>query len=116
MSEKLRSSGISVLGGLPWGTHICHFYESKEDLMEVLVPWFVEGLRGGELCVWVVSEPLSVQDAADAMKRAIPALAGYIEKGRLKILRHDEWYLENGSFNAERVLNGWTGLLSEATA
>ena len=116
MSEKIRSSGISVLGGLPWGTHICHFYESKEDLMEVLVPWFVEGLRGGELCVWVVSEPLSVQDALDALKRAMPALAGYIEKGRLKILRHDEWYLENGSFNAERVLNGWTGLLGEVAA
>lgn len=114
MTEKLRSSGIHALGALPWGTHICQFYESKDDLLEVLVPWFAEGLSGGELCVWVVAEPLSAQDALDAMKQAMPELAGYIEKGRLLILRHDEWYLENGSFSGERVLNGWTGLLDRA--
>src|SRR3989304_1330463 len=59
MTDKLRNSGIHALGALPWGTHICQFYESKDDLLDVLVPWFVEGLRGGELCVWIVSEPPS---------------------------------------------------------
>lgn len=116
MNEKLRNSGINALGGLPWGTHICHFYESKEDLLEVLVPWFIEGLKGGELCAWVVSEPLTAEHALEALKRAAPELAGHIKNGHLLLLTHDEWYLENGSFNAERVLNGWTGLLEKAAA
>ncbi|MBI2401122.1 MAG: PAS domain S-box protein, partial [Deltaproteobacteria bacterium] len=73
-----------------------------------------EGLRGSELCVWIVSEPLSPQDALDSLKRAMPELAGYIERGSLKILRHDEWYLEDGSFSGERVLNGWSGLIDKA--
>jgi PAS domain S-box-containing protein len=115
MSEKLRSSGMQALGSLPWGTHICQFYESKEDLLEVLVPWFIEGLRGGELCVWVISATLSEQAALDALKKAMPELASYMEKGRLKLLKHDEWYLDNGSFSLEAVLNGWKGLLDSAT-
>lgn len=116
MTVKLRNSGVQALGALPWGTHICQFYESKDDLLDVLVPWFTEGLRGNELCVWILSEPLSSQDALDALKLAVPELAGYIEKGSLLLLRHDEWYLENGSFSAERVLNGWTALVDEAAA
>jgi PAS domain S-box-containing protein len=116
MSEKLRNTGVAAFGPLPWGTHICQFYESKEDLLEILVPWFAEGLRGNELCVWIVSEPISVQEAFDALKQAVPELAAHDTKGRLKLVRHDEWYLENGSFNGQRVLDGWSCLLEKAAS
>lgn len=29
---KLRHTGIEIIGDIPWGTHFCHFYETKKDL------------------------------------------------------------------------------------
>ena len=30
----LRKTGIRVMGDMPWGAHICIFYETKEDLLD----------------------------------------------------------------------------------
>ena len=35
MAPKLRQSGLSVLGDLSWGTHLCVFYETTDDLLVV---------------------------------------------------------------------------------
>ena len=40
MGEKPRNSGIDIIGGVPWGTHFCQFYQTKKDLMDILVPYF----------------------------------------------------------------------------
>jgi len=58
MAGKLRETGIAVLGSVPWGTHICQWYETKRDLLDVMVPYFKAGLENNELCVWITSEPL----------------------------------------------------------
>ena len=34
-----RKSGISLVGDLSWGHHLCQFYRTKEDLLEILVPY-----------------------------------------------------------------------------
>jgi len=31
-NEQLRSTGIGVVGDVPWGTHFFLFHETKEDL------------------------------------------------------------------------------------
>jgi hypothetical protein len=30
----LRETGIGVISDMPWGTHVCIFYETKEVLIE----------------------------------------------------------------------------------
>ncbi|MEM3562475.1 MAG: MEDS domain-containing protein [Candidatus Jordarchaeaceae archaeon] len=102
----LRNSGIEVLGGIPWGTHICQFYESKEDLIDILVPYFAAGLRNNEFCLWVVSPLLGVEEAWAELKKAVPELEHYREKGQIEILPHTDLYLVGGEFDADRVLNG----------
>ena len=51
MDVALRKSGIEVIGDVPWGTHFCQFYETAQDLAEILVPYFQEGLKGNEFCL-----------------------------------------------------------------
>ncbi len=48
MDTTLRNSGIEVIGHVPWGTHFCQFYQSKEDLVDVLVPYFRAGLESND--------------------------------------------------------------------
>ena len=60
MRENLRKSGIDIIGDISWGTHFCQFYQTKEDLMDILVPYFKAGLENNEFCLWVTSQPLEV--------------------------------------------------------
>ncbi len=54
LATELRDSGIGVVGAMPWGTHFCHFYETKQDLLDVLIPYFKAGLENNEFCVMAV--------------------------------------------------------------
>jgi hypothetical protein len=51
----LRRTGIGVVGDVPWGTHFFMFHETKEDLLDILAPFFKAGLENNELCVCVIS-------------------------------------------------------------
>ncbi len=109
MEEKsnLRETGLDVIGAVPWGTHFCQFYETKQDLLDVLVPYFKEGLENNELCVWVTSEFLNTIEATAAMKTAIPSFSKYFKKGQIEIFPHTVWYLKGGQFEMKRVLADW---------
>jgi len=116
MSERLRNSGIDIVGDVPWGTHFCQFYQTKEDLMDILVPYFKAGLENNEFCMWVTSQPLGVEEAKEAMRRAIPDIDVYLEKGQIEIISYSNWYVNKGIFNSQRVLNGWIEKLNQALA
>ena len=114
MEEDLRKSGIEVIGDVPWGTHFCQFYRTKQDLIDILVPYFKAGLENNEFCMWITSEPLETTAARTALKRVVPDLDLYIENGQIEIMPHTEWYLLEGKFDDERVLNGWVDKLKKA--
>ncbi|MFB0564025.1 MAG: MEDS domain-containing protein [Candidatus Lokiarchaeia archaeon] len=105
--DTLRKSGIKVLGDITWGTHLCQFYETKEDLTDILVPYFVEGLRNNEFCMWITSPPLDADEARLALQKEIPDLEQYIKNGQIEILPYTDWYLLGGEFDTDRVLSGW---------
>ena len=72
--DNLRNSGIDIIGDVPWGTHFCQFYQTKKDLVDILVPYFKAGLENNEFCFWVTSQPLEVEDAIKALRKAVPDL------------------------------------------
>ncbi|KCZ71179.1 PAS domain S-box [Candidatus Methanoperedens nitroreducens] len=116
MEEKRRNTGIDRVGQVPWGTHFCLFYHTREDLIDILVPYFKTGLENNEFCMWVTSEPISEKDAMEAMIKAVPDLDSYLEKGHIEIVPHTEWYLKGGGFNLHRVLDAWIDKLNQALA
>ena len=107
MSGTLRKFGSKLVGSIPWGTHLCQFYETKQDLIDILVPYFAEGLRSNEFCMWVTSPPLEVEEAKKALKESVPNLDKYIKKGQIEIISYNNWYLLEGKFDSKRVLQGW---------
>lgn len=111
----MRDSGIEQLGGVPWGTHVCHFYESKTELLEILVPYIRAGLKNNECCVWVCSEPVCEGEALAALREAVPGLDRFIETGQLEVLQFDGWYLRpGGGLEPENVLCKWKQKLAQA--
>ncbi len=114
MENEKRKSGIDIIGDVPWGTHFCQFYQTKEDLTSILVPYFKAGLLSNEFCMWITAEPLGVEEARNTMREALPDFDGYINKGQIEIIPYSEWYLKDGHFDHRRVLDNWIQMLEGA--
>jgi signal transduction histidine kinase len=115
-ASATRKSGIEVVGDIPWGTHFCFFYDTKEDLVETLISYCKAGLESGEFCLWVVAEPLTVKDATVALKEAIPDLDRYLADCSIEIVAACDWYFQGGTFDLNRVIGGWHDTLARASA
>ncbi len=113
MEERLRNSGIDIVGDVPWGTHFCQFYQTKEDLMDILVPYFKVGLENNEFCMWV-TQSSEVEEAKEALRKVITDVDVYFEKGQIEIIPYGHGYVNKGISDSERVLNGWVKKLDKA--
>lgn len=116
MAALLRQTGIPVLGQIPWGAHICLFYETKQDLLDSHVAYFKTGLQANERCIWAISEPVTEQEARDALAQSVPDFARHLAKGRIEFLSGRDWYLKGEEFDLQRITGGWHEKLRAALA
>ena len=116
MAVPLRRTGISVLGGIPWGAHICLLYETKQDLLDANVAYFKMGLQDNEFCLWVISDPITERDARDALAQDLPGFERHLAKGSIEFLSGREWYLRGEEFDPQRITGGWHEKLRGALA
>ena len=115
-ATEMRKTGVDVVGDVPWGTHFCLFYETRADLLETLVAYCKAGLENQEFCLWVVAEPLVVEDATHALKRAVPQFDEYFADHSIEIVAARDWYFPDGQFDLNRVIGGWNQKLAHASA
>ncbi len=107
MNKNLRKSGIEIVGNLPWGTHFCQFYDSKEDLTEILVPYFKAGLENNEFCLWITSEPLDAEDAKETLRGDVPYFDTYLENGQMEIIPYTHVDVINDVLDSKKILKAW---------
>jgi DNA-binding CsgD family transcriptional regulator len=112
----LRKTGIRVLGEMPWGTHICLFYETKKDLLDSAVSYFRSGLENNEFCVWAVTDPIPIEEAKRALRAAIPGFDMRLAAGQFELLRGRDWYLKDAQVDVKRITGGWSQKLRAALA
>jgi len=94
-----------VLLDLPWGSHVCQFYNTKEDQLEMLVPYFKQGLERNEACAWLVGD-LTIEEARHALAAAVPGLDCYMATGQMQIRHYTEFYTDpNGTVRAPDQLS-----------
>jgi DNA-binding CsgD family transcriptional regulator len=109
------NSRINVVD-LPWGSHLCLFYETIRDLLDILVPYFKAGLENDESCLWVIPEPETVEAARIELQRHIPDIDRHLNDGTIEIHLQQEWYLKGGGWNLERGIERIHEKLRQALA
>jgi excisionase family DNA binding protein len=109
-----RSSGIDCIGSIPWGTHICQFYQSKSDLVDILVPYFKTGLENNEYCLWAASDPFCAEECLVELGKAVPNLDLYLDRGQITITDSRASYTRQGKFDAESTLQSLIGMEGSA--
>jgi len=101
---------------MPWGTHICAFYETKRDLLDTAISYFRPGLNSNEFCVWAVADSIGIAEARRALSDAIPEFDPRFAAGQIELLRGREWYLKGHQFDLKRITGGWSEKLRTALA
>ena len=99
---------------VPWGTHLCVFYDSRNDLLDTCMSWFEAGLRDRELCVWVISDPLTEKDALEALHEAITGFEQYQRNDQVQIVEGNQWLFVDGRIDPVRVMTNWYSKLNTA--
>lgn len=103
MRSKLRKTGIDVLGDIPWGSHLCQFFETKEDLLQLVIPYFKAGIENNEFCLWILFDRKQVEQAIEMLKASAPELMKNLEKKSIEIVDYLTLYYRNGHFDDKEV-------------
>lgn len=95
--------------------HVCRFYHDRQELLELLVPYFGRALLEGRFCVWIASGPVSPAEAAAALRGAVPDFDRRAAAGQVLILGAEDFYLgERGRMRpVEELLRAVGALLEE---
>ncbi len=117
MEMKMQKTGIDVVGDMvAWGAHFCLFYETREDLLDTLISYCKSGLEREEYCLWIVAEPLTTEEARDALKANVPDLDQQLADSRLEIASARDWFLQGGTFDGKRLTDAWYEKLARVSA
>lgn len=115
-NTALRQTGISLLGQVPWGTHICLFYETLQDLSDTEALYFNMGLENREFCLWVVHESIPIDEARNRLREGVPHLDRQLAAGHIEIVPGRHWTRKSTPQDIQEILAGWRDKLRTALA
>lgn len=101
---------------MPWGAHICLFYETPQDLIDTHAGYFAAGLDNNEFCIWALSAPVSRSAAINGLSKRIKGFTKHLAAGRIELVSGYDWYLKGGEFDSLRVTAGWHAKLADSQA
>lgn len=94
-------------------THICAFFDSKEEEYDVLTPYYAEGLEAGEQVINIVDADRHADHCSRLAAHGI-AVDEARTSDRLKVLTAEETYTRGGRFGAQRMYDLLQGALAAA--
>jgi hypothetical protein len=99
---------------VPWGSHVSLFYETKEDLCEIVVPYLKAGLKNREFCLWLTSQPVTPRQARKALVEALPTRGPEPDARRFEVAAGREWYRHGNLLDLQKVAAAWDAKLAAA--
>lgn len=103
----LTDCGLPGIREIPYGIHMCQFYQTRADLAAALVPYFAAGMRKRERCIWITAEPLDAAGAQADLRKAGLDVDGAMRDGSLVIRDYSTWYAEGARLKGAEVLELW---------
>jgi DNA-binding CsgD family transcriptional regulator len=116
MVTVLRNSGIPFIDEVNWGSHLCAFYETREDLFETVTGYFTAGIDANEMCVWAMPDEMCSDRGRNRLRDMIPRFDDHAESGRLRFVTAPDRYKVAGQFDVDAFETFWAALLDEALA
>ena len=109
-----KTSAVDLVTQARRGSHHCLFYQSRDDLVNLLAEYFKTGMEKGESCIWVTADGGVEKMAREAISKKLTAPETRQAESQIEFIRCSDWYLRDGSFHPEQVLDNWVEKLKLA--
>jgi hypothetical protein len=106
-APNVTECGIPGIRLVPYGIHLCHVYQERQDLLDSLAPYFKAGLRLDDRCLWITASPLTALEARAEMAKSLPDIDAIVQAGHLRIIDASDWYARTDGFKAEQMIRRW---------
>ncbi len=100
---------IEAVGSIGPGYHVAQLFHDANDAVDTLVQYFHRGLELNEFCLWVATEPMTVEMATRGLEQAVGDLGSYVDRGQLIIAGPEYWHSKGAPFD----LFEWLRVLCE---
>jgi len=100
----IRKSGIQIIGDIQWGTIICQFYKTRQDLLNNFIHYLKAGLDNNEFCVCISSKGFSKKKIIDLLKLYIPKFNVYLKREQIEFIAGNKWCQKGKKFNEQLVI------------
>ncbi|MCB9800020.1 MAG: MEDS domain-containing protein [Candidatus Omnitrophica bacterium] len=107
------TTGFDLIQNIQPGKHYYLFYEDLHTYMEVLVPYFQEGLLKGDRCLWLISDYLDWETVYGLARRKIEDLDDRMDCDQIRLFSASKWYLNQGRFDRKRALQNATEFIEQ---
>lgn len=104
---NVTECGIPGIKLVPYGIHLCHVYQERQELVDSLAPYFRTGLRLNDRCLWLTAPPLPAVAARAEMAKLLPDIDAIIEWGDLRIIDASNWYANGNGFQGKAAVERW---------
>ncbi|MFZ3383858.1 MAG: MEDS domain-containing protein, partial [Candidatus Methanoperedens sp.] len=101
--ENTRNELVNALERIDVHDHLCLIYESLEEQLAAVIPFFKKGLKSNEQCVYIVDDN-TVQTVLDAMRSEGIDVDSVIRSGALKVITKRDSYLKEGYFDSDSMI------------
>ena len=108
------TSAVDLVTQARKGSHNCLFYQSQDDLVDVLAEYFKTGIEKGESCIWVTADGGVEKKARQTIGMKLAGSDIRQAASQIEFVRCSDWYLHDGSFHPEQVLDSWVEKLKLA--
>jgi signal transduction histidine kinase len=85
------------------GDHLCCLYASEQEHRALLAPFIRQGLERHEKVVYLVDDHTGGQ-ILDYLSADGVEMTPYLQRGQFALLSSDEFYLDGGTFEPERMI------------
>jgi hypothetical protein len=106
VKKHVTASGIPGVGLVPHDFHMCHFYPTRKELLEALLPYFAAGASNNERCIWITAPSIPAAEIRENFAK-FPELARAEESGQLTLSDALEWYGEPETINIDDMIERW---------
>src|SRR6201988_4006369 len=107
-AAPLKPPYAATLAAIRHGSHLCAFYETENDLLDLVVPFCAAGSQRGELCVWMMPDHVDEHMAGTSARKALTEFGTELYASR-------EFYLRGASFEGGPIVRFWNEKLRQAT-
>jgi len=108
-AAPLEPPYAATLAAIRHGSHLCAFYETEDDLLDLVVPFCAAGSQRGELCVWMMPDHVDEHMAGTSARKALTEFGTELYASR-------EFYLRGASFEGGPIVRLWREKLHQAIA